>query len=105
MKTLYEHLNESLNDLFTDEIMDVAMTAIDYLYNKGIVDYSEDNLEVIANGKKTPDYQEIINTMLNYKDSMFDGPYKLLKKYPSTKKEDIEKVILNGIKKYYELNF
>lgn len=101
MKTLYEHLNESLNEFFTTEISDATSWVIDYLYNEGVVDYQDDSIEAVARGKKEPDYQDIINVILSdFKNNMPDGPYHLLKKYPNTpKKSDVEQCIILGFKK------
>ena len=107
MKTLLEHLNESLNEFFTTEISDATSWVVDYLYNEGVVDYQDDSIEAIVHGGKEPDYQDVINViLLDYKKDISDGPYKLLKKYPNTpKKNDIEQCIRLGFKKFLEKPF
>lgn len=106
MKNLNTYINEKLNDFFTDEYLNAFMGVIDYLYNEGVVDYNDDNLEAYANGDKEPDYQDIVNTsLIEYKNSMPDGPYKMLKKYPNDKshKDDIEEIIIMAIQNYIDV--
>ena len=102
MRTLKEYLNESLNDFFAEELYDVFMSTMDYLYNEGIVEYQDDYLKAYYTGKLEINYKDFASVALTeFGGNLPDGPRKLLEKYinskAGSKAQDIEELIVQTL--------
>lgn len=102
MKTLFEYLNESLNDFFAEELYGVFMSTMDYLYNEGVAEYQDDYLKAYYTGKLEMNYKDFVNTTLSeFGSKLPDGPRKLLGKYinskAGSKAQDIEELIVQTL--------
>jgi len=106
MKSIIKYINESLRKNDIDDFEKVAHSAIDYVYNEGIISYDDEHLQDYVNGSEEPNYKEIIDiTISEFKKYI---PAKILseiKKYPKTSyKEDFELAILNAMDKILHPN-
>ena len=102
MKTIKEYLNESLNDFFAEELYNIFMSTMDYLYNEGIVEYQDDYLKAYYTGKLEINYKDFVSIALNeFGSKLPDGPRKLLNKYinsnAGSKAQDIEELIVQTL--------
>lgn len=99
MKSIVTYINESVSKVDVDEFEQYALSAIDYMYNEGIADYSDKNLAAYINGDKTPNYKGCIDSILyEFEDKLSKQLVKELKKYPNTDlKDDIEISIIRAM--------
>lgn len=64
MKTLKNFLIESKTLAVFDDVIELAYTFIDYMYNEGVVTYDDKHLSDIFNRKNKPDYVDVCNGIL-----------------------------------------
>lgn len=101
MKSLQTYITESISKQDFDKFAECALTALDYYYNEGVMDYSDDNLKAYVNGDKEPNYADVIKDIIaEMKPEIPNNIMKELNKYPNCNdKEDIEMTILQTFEK------
>jgi hypothetical protein len=101
MKSLQAYINESISNHDFDKFAECALSAIDYYYNEGVREYSDDNIEAYVNGDKEPNYKKVIKDIIaEMKHEIPNNVMKELNKYPNCNdKEDIEMTILQTFAK------
>lgn len=87
MKHIDEYILETMSE--STKLHQLVYSAIDYLYNEGVVDYNDDAISAYINGKKDVPFQDIAQVVLDeYQKDLT----------PKIKKE-LEDVVKNGVKK------
>ena len=105
MKDIKQFILESSSQEIEKALEDLAEGVLDYLNQEGVVDWDERKMIKYVNGDEEPDFQDLVDHMINELEEYGDkGKVKLLpilKKYNTEEwKESIEVACLRAMDHY-----
>lgn len=105
MKDIKTYLLESKSEDIEMSLEEYAEGVLDYLNQEGVAAWDENEIIKYVNGSKSPDFQDLIDCMINELEEFGDkGKIKILpilKKYNTPEwKETIETACLRAMQNY-----